>query len=151
MLSANLFKCVESISVTHSSELIVAKMLIQWKGLLFPVLMIAFLGQALAASALPCAMMDSSPDQHQMTDHAMDHSTHQIDEQVDPHQSDTPPSTMCCDGPGFCSMLNCLSVAALPTAIYSAGSPTPEIPIAAALISTPHHSPDTLYRPPIFA
>jgi hypothetical protein len=117
-------------------------------------LVLAYAGQALVASALPCTSMNmgtavvadvlvAMPDtggDADMTAHAGHHMS------TDAATEGAPVS--CCDG-GLCSMSQCQSAPALPQTL---SLPAHEFPVAYAAttdFSSPIHPLYSLYRPPI--
>jgi hypothetical protein len=114
--------------------------------ILLSVLIVAFLGQSLSAVASTCVTMGSGNVEanSEAMDHH-DHSAHGSD------QSDDQPETLCCDGAGSCSMLNCISVFAMPATALGLFF-SPEVLANATFTPTvPHFIPATLFKPPIIA
>ena len=111
-------------------------------------LMLAFIGQGLFASAAPCQMVpanEAGSDNTSMT--AMDHSGHDMSTMT-VASADSAGGGSCCDA-GMCSMSHCQTFAVLPlsqfngNSNYAAGYP------ALAGPSAPLNPSDSLYRPPI--
>lgn len=103
----------------------------------------ALLLQSVTAASNDCAMMDTST--HSMPAVEMEHHDH-AGHNMSP--ADVEAASICC-GDGMCSMLDCLSVVALPPAFVVAGM-VPNAPNKAALKPPiPHFSPSTLFKPPI--
>ena len=116
-------------------------------------LLLAYVGQSLAAITTPCAMMDpaSSAESSTVGNDAgvmpagMDHSGHYMTAEV-PAGVDV--ASNCCDG-GLCSMSHCLAVAAILPAGYSALVPVAPAHGSVLPVFSPFGLPTSLYRPPI--
>ena len=107
-------------------------------------LLLAYVGQSIAAVGAPCAMMAPAPAEMSVAMPGMDHSGHAMGsaEQVDASGGN------CCDS-GLCSMNQCQSLAALPGSLDSANA-NPAIVYGAARAISSHSSTTTpLFRPPI--
>jgi hypothetical protein len=104
--------------------------------------LLALVGQAVAATAMPCPMLqEASVDEHAgMHDHA-GHQSAAASEQA---------PASCCDLPGSCSMAGCTAVsAALPvTGIKALLSPLTIVAHTTSGLSNSHSR--SVYRPPIF-
>jgi hypothetical protein len=123
-------------------------------------LLLAYVGQSLAAVATPCAEMD--PDvsglptmpvaNDGMTppvmDHCAQHMTAEAPAGVDTNTNTNTNSFNCCDG-GLCSMSHCLAVAAIIPAGYSSVAPLAPAHGGVLSVSSPIDIPTSLYRPPI--
>ncbi|MFT5452825.1 MAG: hypothetical protein ACI9N9_002323 [Enterobacterales bacterium] len=114
------------------------------KSLLIPVFLLIFLGQSIAASAIPCQMdMTTTIDQaiSQTIDHNIDHN---IDHSAHNMAQDTTNCGLDCD----CPMASCVSVVI--TSIDNLVV-TQQPPIKFLLLSSQHttQSLTSLYRPPI--
>lgn len=118
--------------------------------LLLSIVMVAFLGQSLTAAASSCAMMDFDAGDvgSQGMDHR-DHSSHGSDQDETPSQA--PPVNVCCNGSGYCSMLDCVSVVALLPAKPSTVFPQDSIIGEALKPAIPHFIASPLFKPPINA
>ena len=116
------------------------------KRILVPLLTVIFLGQSLASLATPCVMMDSSTDDNISLEMA-EHSTHHMDHSAS--AGDNQEANLCCNGSGYCSMVNCLLVFALPSSRFTPVSDQPSIPAQLISRAAAIRTPDTLFRPPI--
>lgn len=116
-------------------------------------LLVAYIGQSLAASAVPCLVMGSANSASTselatagfIGQPAMTHAEHHMDGS---EQADTASDNSCCDG-GLCSMSLCQSVAAVPQALLCAGLAYAAVYSGLAPVSSPTHLSTFLYRPPI--
>lgn len=140
----------------HTAEKTVRRYINNYNRLLLSVLMTVFLGQSLFAAASPCVMMGDasnktsteSMDHHKHTDigHADNsHANHSAAAAGEANQAET----ACCESDGYCSMLNCASVFAMPAAALNlVFVPRPQAG-ATLRFSIPHFSPATPFKPPI--
>jgi hypothetical protein len=108
-------------------------------------LVLAFIGQAMAADALPCAgMADVAVDAaaHDMS--GMSHTGHQMD----PAAASGTAGGSCCDA-GLCGMSQCQAASALPQSVPPVCGDYVADYSAASVTSSPISRPDALFRPPI--
>ena len=108
-------------------------------------LLLAYMGQSLAAVAMPCFNMGSAPGDMSGVMSGMDHSDHHM---VPVEQADTG-SESCCDSGGFCSISQCQAVVALTVATLPGVAVDATIHNDASLFSPLNISYASLYRPPI--
>jgi hypothetical protein len=108
-------------------------------------LLLAYVGQSLAAVGAPCATMAPASAEISAAMPGMDHSGHAMGsaDQVDASGGN------CCDN-GLCSMSHCQSLAALPGSLDSANVNPAIFYGAARAIPSPSSTTTPLYRPPIF-
>ncbi len=118
--------------------------------LLLSIVMAAILGQSLTATASSCVMMDFDAGGAESlgTDHH-DHSSHGGN--VGDKPSEAALDAGCCNGSGYCSMLDCLAVVALVPAKPSTIFPQESIGGASLKPAIPHFTPANLFKPPITA
>jgi len=117
-----------------------------WTRILAVTLLLSLLSQGLAAAAAPCAIKqvgESSISPAQV----MEHAAHGMILKSD----DPAGASGCCAAMCFCSVVNCLSLVALPASLFTANSTTPDPPVIVLAPSLPRYSPELLYRPPILA
>ena len=116
-----------------------------YRRLLAPLLMIVVLGQAVSASALPCAMMSDAAEGRSSDTQPVDHSMHNMDLA----QVGETTATDCCASGGFCSAFSCMSTAALPSPGFAGHTTSPGALDSAPDDTVPRYCPETLLRPPI--
>jgi len=117
----------------------------RFRHLFTSLLLLAYMGQSLAAVAMPCSSMGSAPDEVSAPVVGMDHSAHHL-QSVE--LTDTGGES-CCDSGGFCSMSQCQAVVALTEATLSGVATYAAIPNEASPFSPLNLSSGSLYRPPI--
>ena len=117
----------------------------RFRNLIISLLLLAYMGQSLAAVAMPCFAMGSAPGEISGAMSGMDHSGHHM---APVEQADTG-SESCCDSGGFCSISQCQAVVALTVATLSAVAVDAAIHNDAPLFSPLNVSSASLYRPPI--
>jgi hypothetical protein len=117
----------------------------RFRHIITSLLLLACMGQSLAAVAMPCFTVGSAPGETSDEMAGMDHSGHQM---AYAEQTATG-SENCCDSDGFCSMSQCQAVVALVEATLSAAATYATIHNDALLFSPINASPASLYRPPI--
>jgi hypothetical protein len=105
-------------------------------------LLLAYVGQSIAAVGAPCAMMAPASSEINAAMPGMDHSGHAMGSA---DQADA----SCCDS-GLCSMSQCQSLAALPGSLDSANVNPAIVYGGVRAISSPSSTKTPLYRPPIF-
>jgi hypothetical protein len=128
---------------------------------LLPLLIAALLGQSVAVAANPCALGHGIGEaaiegEHHMPAHADATAGHSGHDHGTPRgMTDAPPASAldstCCDSAGPCSMLDCLSVNALPMAFAALPFPRPEPAPSLASVPQPRGHHLDIYRPPSFA
>ena len=117
----------------------------RFRYLITSLLLMAYMGQSLAAVAVPCFAMGSASGEMSAAMAGMDHSGHHIasvDQTVTGSES-------CCDSGGFCSMSQCQAAVALTEATLSGAASYAAIHNDAPSFSPLNLSWASLYRPPI--
>ncbi len=116
-----------------------------FRHLIISLLLLLYMGQSLAAVAMPCFTTDSAPGEtgNPMAD--MGHPNYHM-ASVEPT---APGSGSCCDGEGFCFMSQCQVVVALTVATLSGAATYMAIHNNVSLFSPLNASSGSLYRPPI--
>jgi len=110
------------------------------KVLVITLMLVAFVGQAFAYSAMSCEMSLGSHESHMNMEHSkMSH--HEGMEHGDMNKSSNGQSEDCC---GVCPTNACSSTTVLSCQIFSES-------VAALQSKQPHSISTSLYRPPIFA
>lgn len=117
----------------------------RFRHMITSLLLLAYMGQSLAAVAMPCFTMGSAPGEMNADMAAMDHSGHHM---ASVEQTSTD-NKNCCDSGGFCSMSQCQSVVALTEATQSGAFTYAAVRNDAPPFSHFMVSSDSLYRPPI--
>jgi hypothetical protein len=117
----------------------------RFRHMIISLLLLAYIGQSLAAVAMPCFTMGSASGEMSNTLAGMDHSGHPM---TSVEQAATG-SENCCDSDGFCSMSQCQAVVALTVATLSGGATYAAIRNDVPLFSPLNISSVSLYRPPI--
>jgi hypothetical protein len=113
--------------------------------IIISLLLLAYMGQSLAAVAMPCFNMGSAPGDMSGVMSGMDHSDHHM---ASVGQADTG-SESCCDSGGFCSISQCQAVVALTVAALPGVASYAAIHNEASPFSPLNLSYASLYRPPI--
>jgi hypothetical protein len=108
-------------------------------------LLFAYMGQSLAAVAMPCFTMGSEPGEMSAAMATMDHSGHQMASA----QQAASGGESCCDSDGFCSMSQCQAVVALIQATPFGGAAYAAVHNGAPAYTPLNVSFASLYRPPI--
>lgn len=111
------------------------------KVLVVVAMLIAFVGQALAYTAMPCEMSSGSHESHMNMN--MDHG--------DMNKSSNGQSEDCCDVECICPANACSSTTVLNSSIDSTDIQIFSESVAALQSKQPHSISTSLYRPPIFA
>jgi hypothetical protein len=117
----------------------------RFRHLIISLLLLAYMGQSLAAVAMPCFNMGSAPSDMSGAMSGMDHSGHHMGSV---EQAATG-SESCCDSDGFCSISQCQAVVALTVAILPGAAVDAAIHNDALLFSSLNIPSGSLYRPPI--
>ena len=117
----------------------------RFRHIVISLLLLAYMGQSLAAVAMPCFNMGSAPGDMGGAMAGMDHSDHHM---ASAEQAVTD-SESCCDSGGFCSMSQCQAVVALTVATLPGVAVYAAILNDAPLFSPLNVSSASLYRPPI--
>nr|WP_277053659.1 hypothetical protein [Pseudoalteromonas marina] len=102
-------------------------------------MLVAFVGQAFAYSAMPCEMSSGSHESHMNMDHG------------DMNKSSNGQSEDCCDVECICPANACSSTTVLNSSIDSTDIQIFSESVAALQSKQPHSISTSLYRPPIFA
>ncbi|MBE3672079.1 DUF2946 domain-containing protein [Pseudoalteromonas distincta] len=119
------------------------------KVLVVVAMLIAFVGQALAYTAMSCEMSLGSHESHMNMEHSkMSH--HEGMEHGDMNKSSNGQSEDCC-GVCVCPTNACSSTTVLNSSIDSTGIQIFSESVAALQSKQPHSISTSLYRPPIFA
>ena len=117
----------------------------RFRHLITSLMLLAYMGQSLAAVAMPCFTMGSASGEMSAAMSGMDHSGHYMA----PVEQTATGSESCCDSDGFCSISQCQAVVALTAAT---------LPAAANYAAIHNNNPPflplnvsyaSLYRPPI--
>ena len=111
------------------------------KVLVITLMLVAFVGQAFAYSAMPCEMSSGSHESHMNMN--MDHG--------DMNKSSNGQSEDCCDVECICPANACSSTTVLNSSIDSTDIQIFSESVAALQSKKPHSISTSLYRPPIFA
>ena len=111
------------------------------KVLVMTLMLVAFVGQAFAYSAMPCEMSSGSHESHMNMN--MDHG--------DMNKSSNGQSEDCCDVECICPANACSSTTVLNSSIDSTDIQILSESVAALQSKQPHSISTSLYRPPIFA
>ena len=117
----------------------------RFRYLITSLLLLAYMGQSLAAVAVPCFTMGSETGDMSTTLAGMDHAGHHRE----PVEQTATDSESCCDSGGFCSMSQCQSAVALTEAALSGAASYVAIHNDAPSFSPLNLSWTSLYRPPI--
>lgn len=115
------------------------------KVLVMTLMLVAFVGQAFAYSAMPCEMLSGSHESHMNMNMNMnmDHG--------DMNKSSNGQSEDCCDVECICPANACSSTTVLNSSIDSTDIQIFSESVAALQSKQPHSISTSLYRPPIFA
>ena len=111
------------------------------KVLVITLMLVAFVGQAFAYSAMPCEMSSGSHESHMNMN--MDHG--------DMNKSSNGQSEDCCDVECICPANACSSTTVLNSSVDSTDIQILSESVAALQSKQPHSISTSLYRPPIFA
>ena len=111
------------------------------KVLVMTLMLVAFVGQAFAYSAMPCEMSSGSHESHMNMN--MDHG--------DMNKSSNGQSEDCCDVECICPANACSSTTVLNSSVDSTDIQILSESVAALQSKQPHSISTSLYRPPIFA
>lgn len=111
--------------------------------LVITLMLVAFVGQAFAYSAMSCEMSSGSHESHMNMNMNMDHG--------DMNKSSNGQSEDCCDVECICPANACSSTTVLNSSIYSTDIQIFSESVAALQSKQPHSISTSLYRPPIFA
>ncbi|RLA46042.1 MAG: hypothetical protein DRQ97_08505 [Gammaproteobacteria bacterium] len=117
----------------------------RFRHLITSLLLLACMGQSLAAVAMPCFTMSSAPGEMSAAMVGMDHSDHHM---ASVEQTSTGGES-CCDSGGFCSMSQCQAVVALVETTLSDAAIYAAMHNDALLFSLVNASSASRYRPPI--
>ena len=109
--------------------------------LVITLMLVAFVGQAFAYSAMPCEMSSGSHESHMNMN--MDHG--------DMNKSSNGQSEDCCDVECICPANACSSTTVLNSSVDSTDIQILSESVAAMQSKQPHSISTSLYRPPIFA
>ena len=113
------------------------------KVLVMTLMLVAFVGQAFAYSAMSCEMSSGSHESHMNMNMNMDHG--------DMNKSSNGQSEDCCDVECICPANACSSTTVLNSSIDSTDIQIFSESVAALQSKQPHSISTSLYRPPIFA
>ncbi len=111
--------------------------------LVITLMLVAFVGQAFAYSAMSCEMSSGSHESHMNMNMNMDHG--------DMNKSSNGQSEDCCDVECICPANACSSTTVLNSSIDSTDIQIFSESVAALQSKQPHSISTSLYRPPIFA
>lgn len=119
----------------------------RFRHMIISLLLLAYMGQSLAAVAMPCFTLGSgsAPGEVSVAMAGMDHSAHPM---ISVEQAVTGGEN-CCDNDGFCSMSQCQAVLALTAATLSSAATYAAIHNDVPLFSPLNVSTGSPYRPPI--
>ena len=113
-------------------------------------MLVAFVGQAFAYSAMSCEMSSGSHESHMNMEHSkMSH--HEGMEHGDMNKSSNGQSEDCCDVECVCPANACSSTTVLNSSVDSTDIQIFSESVAALQSKQPHSISTSLYRPPIFA
>ena len=113
------------------------------KVLVMTLMLVAFVGQAFAYSAMSCEMSSGSHESHMNMNMNMNHG--------DMNKSSNGQSEDCCDVECICPANACSSTTVLNSSIDSTDIQIFSESVAALQSKQPHSISTSLYRPPIFA
>ena len=113
------------------------------KVLVMTLMLVAFVGQAFAYSAMSCEMSSGSHELHMNMNMNMDHG--------DMNKSSNGQSEDCCDVECICPANACSSTTVLNSSVDSTDIQILSESVAALQSKQPHSISTSLYRPPIFA
>ena len=113
------------------------------KVLVITLMLVAFVGQAFAYSAMSCEMSSGSHESHMNMNMNMNHG--------DMNKSSNGQSEDCCDVECVCPANACSSTTVLNSSIDSTDIQIFSESVAALQSKQPHSISTSLYRPPIFA
>ena len=111
--------------------------------LVITLMLVAFVGQAFAYSAMSCEMSSGSHESHMNMNMNMDHG--------DMNKSSNGQSEDCCDVECICPANACSSTTVLNSSVDSTDIQIFSESVAALQSKQPHSISTSLYRPPIFA
>jgi hypothetical protein len=120
----------------------------RFRHMITSLLLLACMGQSLAAVAMPCFTMGSgsAPGEMSAAMAGMDHAAHHT---ASVEQAATAGGESCCDSGGFCSLSQCQAVVALTEATLPGVATYAAIHNEASPFSPLNISSASLYRPPI--
>jgi len=113
------------------------------KVLVITLMLVAFVGQAFAYSAMSCEMSSGSHESHMNMNMNMNHG--------DMNKSSNGQSEDCCDVECICPANACSSTTVLNSSVDSTDIQILSESVAAMQSKQPHSISTSLYRPPIFA
>ena len=113
------------------------------KVLVITLMLVAFVGQAFAYSAMSCEMSSGSHESHMNMNMNMNHG--------DMNKSSNGQSEDCCDVECICPANACSSTTVLNSSVDSTDIQILSESVAALQSKKPHSISTSLYRPPIFA
>ena len=113
------------------------------KVLVITLMLVAFVGQAFAYSAMSCEMSSGSHESHMNMNMNMNHG--------DMNKSSNGQSEDCCDVECICPANACSSTTVLNSSVDSTDIQILSESVAALQSKQPHSISTSLYRPPIFA
>ena len=113
--------------------------------MIIALLLLAYMGQSLAAVAMPCFTMTAGTGAMSAAMAGMDHSGHSMASV----EQTAAGGGNCCDSDDFCSMSQCQAVVALVEATPSGAATYAAVHNGAPLFSPLNISSAALYRPPI--
>ncbi|KGK01917.1 MULTISPECIES: hypothetical protein [unclassified Pseudoalteromonas] len=117
------------------------------KVLVMTLMLVAFVGQAFAYSAMPCEMSSGSHESHMNMNMNMNMNM----DHGDMNKSSNGQSEDCCDVECICPANACSSTTVLNSSIDSTDIQIFSESVAALQSKQPHSISTSLYRPPIFA
>ncbi|MCP4586550.1 hypothetical protein [Pseudoalteromonas sp.] len=119
------------------------------KVLVMTLMLVAFVGQAFAYSAMPCEMSSGSHESHMNMN--MNMNMNMDMDHGDMNKSSNGQSEDCCDVECICPANACSSTTVLNSSIDSTDIQIFSESVAALQSKQPHSISTSLYRPPIFA
>lgn len=117
------------------------------KVLVITLMLVAFVGQAFAYSAMPCEMSSGSHESHMNMNMNMNMNM----DHGDMNKSSNGQSEDCCDVECICPANACSSTTVLNSSVDSTDIQILRESVAALQSKQPHSISTSLYRPPIFA
>ena len=117
------------------------------KVLVMTLMLVAFVGQAFAYSAMPCEMSSGSHESHMNMNMNMNMNM----DHGDMNKSSNGQSEDCCDVECICPANACSSTTVLNSSVDSTDIQILSESVAAMQSKQPHSISTSLYRPPIFA
>lgn len=120
------------------------------KAVVITLMLVAFVGQAFAYSAMSCEMSSGSHESHMSMDHSkMSH--HEGMNHNDMNKSSNVQTEDCCDVDCVCPANACTSVTVLNSSVDSTDVQSLNEALVALQSKQPNSISTSLYRPPIFA